>query len=143
MVRQRAFQAQEAASKREVQFSDMMSLQEDLKKFPQKRIGKYLVSPFHQYLVSLGSCRITEEGQIIVKDATAYTWFNNVNTDLQHYEYKQAQKHEAQTQTKNATSEEDAERSGVTIGSVDLGLEAVEAPTDGQNDEAEEPGEES
>lgn len=68
---------------------EVEALRSELKKFPQKKIGSRLVSPFDQYLMSLKVIRLDENGHIWVKDPMGHTRLSKVNAKLEwkeHYE---------------------------------------------------------
>jgi hypothetical protein len=70
----------------EITTRDIENLRSELKRFPQMKINGALVSPFEQYLCSLGTMKFSNSG-IIVHDAVGYTRMSKINAKLEMKQY--------------------------------------------------------
>lgn len=71
---------------------DMDDLEVALKVYPQNEINGKLVSPFDQYLKSLGVIRFDENMNIVCRDVEGHNRLSKINGRL---EYRQAMQDEA------------------------------------------------
>ena len=78
---------EESVKSPEITDKEIEQLRDNLQTFPQKRIGKKLIAPFHLYLASINVIRITEEGGIVVQDPAGYTRLSKINAKVELLDY--------------------------------------------------------
>lgn len=71
---------------------EILDLGLELKKFPQKEINGKLVSPFDQYLVSIGVISFGKHMQIWCKDPAGYERLAKTNARLELRQYHEQEK---------------------------------------------------
>lgn len=66
---------------------EMVDLYKELQNFKQKLIGNRLVSPFDQYLISMKTQSINEDGQFVVHDPEGHERLSKINAMMELLEY--------------------------------------------------------